>query len=258
LIKKTDFLLNTTDCANLATMSLKLSILIPCYNEKEFVTKTIQRILDVKLNYPIEKEIIVVDDGSTDKTFESIQDFITLSQQPVTVIRNQKNSGKGYSIKNALEKATGDIVIIQDADLEYDPSDYNKMLHPIIDGHADVVFGSRFVGDGPHRVLFFFHTIGNKFLTFLSNLFTGLNLTDMETGYKMFRSEILKQIHIKENRFGFEPEITAKVSRIKNIRIYEVGIAYYGRTYNEGKKIKWPDGFKAIWYILKYNIFSRR
>jgi glycosyltransferase involved in cell wall biosynthesis len=239
-------------------MSLKLSILIPCYNEKDLVTQTIKNIIDVKLIYPIEKEIIIVDDGSTDNTYESIQNTINLSQQPVIVIRNQRNSGKGYSIKKALEKATGDIIIIQDADLEYHPSDYNKLLHPIIEGHADVVFGSRFVGDGPHRVLFFFHTIGNKFLTFLSNLFTGLNLTDMETGYKMFRTEIIRQINIKENRFGFEPEITAKVSRIKNIRIYEVGIAYYGRTYHEGKKINWTDGLKAIWCILKYNIFSRR
>jgi len=239
-------------------MSLKLSILIPCFNEKDLITKTIQNILDVKLNYEIEKEIIVVDDGSTDNTFESLQLFIKLSQQPITIIRNKKNSGKGQSIKTALEKATGDIIIIQDADLEYSPSDYNKMLPPIIDGHADVVFGSRFVGDGPHRVLFFFHTIGNKFLTFLSNLLTGLNLTDMETGYKMFRAEIIRQINIKENRFGFEPEITAKISRIKNIRIYEVGIAYYGRTYLEGKKINWKDGLKAIWCILKYNIFSRR
>jgi glycosyltransferase involved in cell wall biosynthesis len=239
-------------------MSLKLSILIPCFNEKDLVTQTIKNIIEVKLNFPIEKEIIVVDDGSTDNTYESIQNSINLSQYPVTLIRNSKNYGKGYSIKAALQKATGDIVIIQDADLEYDPSDYNNMLPPIIHGHADVVFGSRFVGNGPHRVLFFFHTIGNKFLTFLSNLFTGLNLTDMETGYKMFKTEILKQINIKEKRFGFEPEITAKVSRIKNIRIYEVGIAYYGRTYHEGKKINWTDGLKAIWCILKYNIFSRR
>jgi len=256
--KNPDFLLNTADCINLAFMPLKLSIIVPCYNEKDLVTQTIKNIIDVKLNYPIEKEIIVVDDGSTDNTFESIQNSINLLQHHVIVIRNSKNSGKGFSIRTALQNATGDIVIIQDADLEYDPFDYNKMLLPIIEGHADVVFGSRFIGDGPHRVLFFFHTIGNKFLTFLSNLFTGLNLTDMETGYKMFRTEIIRQINIKEKRFGFEPEITAKVSRIKNIRIYEVGIAYYGRTYHEGKKINWTDGFKAIWCILKYNIFSRR
>jgi hypothetical protein len=148
--------------------------------------------------------------------------------------------------------------MIQDADFEYDPNDYNKLLHPILDGHADVVYGSRFMGSGPHRVLFFFHTIGNKLLTFLSNLFTGLNLTDMETGYKMFKADVLKQVNLKENRFGFEPEVTAKVSRIKNVRFYEVGIAYYGRTYNDGKKIKPTDGFYAIWCILKYNIFSRK
>jgi len=239
-------------------MFLKLSILIPCYNEMDFVTLTIKKIIDVKLDYPIEKEIIVVDDGSTDNTFESIQNFITTSQQSIIIIRHEKNSGKGNSVMTALQKASGDIVIIQDADLEYDPADYNKMLRPIIEGHADVVYGSRFMGEGPHRVLFFFHTIGNKILTFLSNLFTGINLTDMETGYKMFRREVLKQIQIKEKRFGFEPEITAKISRIKNIRIYEVGIAYYGRTYKQGKKIKWIDGFAAIGCILKYNIFSRK
>jgi glycosyltransferase involved in cell wall biosynthesis len=172
------------------------------------------------------------------------------------VIHHATNMGKGASLRSAIEKISGDIVIVQDADMEYDPDDYNKLLYPIITGHADVVYGSRFMGSGPHRVLFFFHTLGNKFLTFLSNLFTGLNLTDMETGYKMFRAEILKQVIIKENRFGFEPEITARISRIKNIRIYEVGIAYYGRTYTDGKKINWTDGFRAIWCILKYNILS--
>jgi glycosyltransferase involved in cell wall biosynthesis len=239
-------------------MFSKLSILVPCYNEAELVGKAIQKVMDTRLNYPIEKEIIVVDDGSTDTTFETLQALIAALSFPIILVRNVKNSGKGFSIKAALEKATGDLVIIQDADLEYDTSDYNKLLQPIMDGYADVVYGSRFTGNGPHRVLFFFHTLGNKFLTFLSNLFTGLNLTDMESGYKMFRTEILKKIRLRENRFGFEPEITAKISRIKNIRIYEVGIAYYGRTYEEGKKINWVDGFRAIWCIFKYNLFFRK
>jgi len=212
--------------------------------------------LNIPLNYNLEKEIIVVNDGSTDNTANDVNRFIEKNPS-VKVIHQPKNMGKGVAIRSGLEKISGDIVIIQDSDMEYDPNDYNKMLQPILDGYADVVYGSRFTGNGPHRVLFFFHTMGNKFLTFLSNLFTGLNLTDMETGYKMIKSDIIKQIRLKEARFGFEPEITAKLSRIKNIRIYEVGIAYYGRTYKEGKKINWPDGFRAIWCILKYNIFSR-
>jgi len=239
-------------------MFSKLSILMPCYNEAEFVSKAIQKVIDTKLNYLMEKEIIVVDDGSTDNTFETLQAFISNVSFPIMLIRNVKNSGKGFSVRAALEKVTGDVIIIQDTDLEYDTADYNKLLQPIMDGYADVVYGSRFSGEGPHRVLFFFHTIGNKFLTFLSNLFTGLNLTDMESGYKMFRAEILKKIRTRENRFGFEPEITAKISHLKNIRIYEVGIAYYGRTYEEGKKINWADGFRAIWCIFKYNLFSRK
>ncbi len=166
--------------------------------------------------------------------------------------------GKGAAIRTALTCVTGDIVLIQDADLEYDPKDYNKLLQPIAEGHADVVYGSRFMGSGPHRVLFFFHTIGNKFLTFLSNFFTGLNLTDMETGFKMFKTHLLKSIRLIENRFGFEAEVTAKISRLKKIRIYEVGICYYGRGYDEGKKIKWHDGFRAIYCIIKYNLFSRK
>ena len=166
--------------------------------------------------------------------------------------------GKGAAIRAALANITGDIVLIQDADLEYDPKDYNKLLQPIVEGHADVVYGSRFMGSGPHRVLFFFHTIGNKFLTFLSNFFTGLNLTDMETGFKMFKTPLLKSIRLKENRFGFEAEVTAKISRLKKIKIYEVGICYYGRRYDEGKKIKWHDGIRAIYCIFKYNLFSRK
>lgn len=235
----------------------KLSIIIPCYNEEKLITTVLQKILQTKLDHNIEKQIIVVNDGSTDNSAKEI-DLFCEKNPSIISIHQQKNSGKGAAIKVALPKADGDIIIIQDADFEYDPNDYNKMIQPIYDGHADVVYGSRFIGAGPHRVLFFFHTIGNKFLTFLSNLFTGLNLTDMETGYKMFKADVLKQLGLKEDRFGFEPEVTAKTSRIKNIRFYEVGIAYYGRTYNDGKKIKWPDGFYAIWCILKYNIFSRK
>lgn len=235
----------------------KLSIIIPCYNEATLIQQVLENILQTKLDYNIEKEIIIVNDGSTDNTATIITQFCEKNNS-ATAVHQPKNMGKGAAIRTGLEEITGDIVIIQDADLEYDPKDYNKLLQPIIDGHADVVFGSRFTGGGPHRVLFFFHTIGNKFLTFLSNLLTGLNLTDMETGYKMFKTDLLKQISIRENRFGFEPEVTAKISRIKNVRIYEVGIAYYGRTYNDGKKIKWTDGFHAIWCILKYNILSRK
>jgi len=235
----------------------KLTIIIPCYNEEKLITTVLEKVLRTRLDNDLEKQIIVVNDGSTDNSANAINQFCERNPS-VIPIHQSKNSGKGAAIRSALQKTDGDIVIIQDADFEYDPNDYNKLLHPIIDGHADVVYGSRFMGSGPHRVLFFFHTIGNKFLTFLSNLFTGLNLTDMETGYKMFKADVLKQIRLKENRFGFEPEVTAKTSRIKNIRFYETGIAYYGRTYNDGKKIKWTDGFYAIWCILKYNIFSRK
>ncbi|HJS56117.1 MAG TPA: glycosyltransferase family 2 protein [Chitinophagaceae bacterium] len=235
----------------------KLSIIIPCFNEENLISTVLEKVLHTKLTYNLEKQIIVVNDGSTDNSANKINLFCEKNSSVVS-IHQTTNAGKGAAIKAALQKTDGDIIMIQDADFEYDPNDYNKLLHPILDGHADVVYGSRFMGSGPHRVLFFFHTIGNKFLTFLSNIFTGLNLTDMETGYKMFKTDVLKEIHLKENRFGFEPEVTAKVSRIKNIRFYEVGIAYYGRTYNDGKKIKWTDGFYAIWCILKYNIFSRK
>ena len=235
----------------------KLSIIIPCYNEEKLISTVLEKVLQTKLDHDLEKQMIIVNDGSTDNSANVINQFC--EKNPcASSIHQQTNSGKGAAIRAALRKATGDIIIIQDADFEYDPNDYNKLLRPIIEGHADVVYGSRFRGSEPHRVLFFFHTIGNKFLTFLSNLFTGLNLTDMETGYKMFKADVLKQIRIKEKRFGFEPEVTAKASRIKNIRIYEVGIAYYGRTYDDGKKIKWTDGLHAIWCILKYNILSRK
>ena len=235
----------------------KLSVIIPCYNEENLIGLILEKVLATSLNHTMEKEIIVVNDGSTDGTAEKLKKLS--SQYPAILFIHQSvNLGKGAAIRTALTKVTGDVVIIQDADLEYDPNEYNLLLKPIAGGFADVVYGSRFTGNGPHRVLFFSHTIGNRFLTFLSNLFTGLNLTDMETGYKMFKTTILKQINIKENRFGFEPEITAKVSRIKNIRFYEVGIAYYGRTYHDGKKIYWTDGLHAIWCILKYNTFFRK
>lgn len=238
-------------------MQTKLSIIIPCYNEGKLISGVLQKILQTKFDTNLEKEIIVVNDGSTDESADVINSFCNKGL-PVMAIHQSKNMGKGSAIRTALQKVTGNIIIIQDADLEYDPNDYTKLIGPIVQGHADVVYGSRFMGNGPHRVLFFFHTIGNKFLTFLSNVFTGLNLTDMETGYKMFKTDVLKQINLKEDRFGFEPEVTAKVSRVKNIRVYEVGIAYYGRTYHDGKKIKWTDGLYAIWCILKYNIFSRK
>ncbi len=235
----------------------KLSVIIPCYNEESFISSVIEKVLKAPRGFTIEKEIIVIDDASTDNS-PAVLETLRNVHNNIIFLRHEKNAGKGACIKTGLSKATGTIVVIQDADLEYDPNDYQKLLQPILDGHADVVYGSRFAGSGPHRVLFYFHTIGNKFLTRLSNLFTQLNLTDMETGYKMFRIEILRQISLREKRFGFEPEVTAKISRIKNIRIYETGIAYYGRTYNDGKKINWKDGFKAMYCIIKYNLFSRK
>lgn len=237
-------------------MFSKLSILIPCYNEADFIITIVKKVLDTALDFPIEKEIIVVDDCSTDNSYELLQSFVS-TNGAVTILRNEKNSGKGYTVSKAIQHSTGDIIVIQDADMEYNPADYNKMLKPIVEGHADVVYGSRFMGEGPHRVLFYFHTIGNKLLTFLSNIFTQINLTDMETGYKMFRADFIKKLQLQEKRFGFEPEVTAKISRIKGVRIYEVGISYYGRTYEQGKKIKWSDGFAAIWCIFKYNIFRK-
>ncbi len=235
----------------------KVSIIIPCYNEEKLIVSVLEKVLQTRLDHNLEKQIIVVNDGSTDHSATYINEFCKKNPSVIPV-HQTSNSGKGAALRSAIPKTDGDIILIQDADFEYDPNDYNKLIQPIFDGHADVVYGSRFMGSGPHRVLFFFHTMGNKFLTFLSNLFTGLNLTDMETGYKMFKAEMLKQIILRENRFGFEPEVTAKISRIKNIRIYEVGIAYYGRTYADGKKIRWTDGLYAIWCILKYNILSRR
>ena len=230
---------------------MKLTIVIPIYNEKDTLEELCQRVAAVDLG-EIEKEIILVDDGSTDGTHDILKKF---EDEGYRVIYQEKNQGKGAALRIGFEQATGDIVIVQDADLEYDPTEYPKILQPIIDGRADVVYGSRFVGDAPHRVLFFWHYLGNRFLTLLSNMCTNLNLTDMETCYKAFRREIIQQVNIRENRFGFEPEITAKVARMK-VRIYEVGISYFGRTYEEGKKIGWKDGVRAFWCIIKYRFVS--
>ena len=207
----------------------------------------------------IEKEVIIVNDCSSDNTEEAIQIYMKNNENlNIQYYKHEFNKGKGAALHTGIKNATGEFTIIQDADLEYDPQQFNILLQPILDGYADVVYGSRFMGGNPHRILFFWHTIGNKFLTMMSNMFTNLNLTDMETCYKLFKSEIIKGILLKENRFGFEPEVTAKIARIKDIRIYEVGISYYGRTYEEGKKIGWKDGFRAIYCILKYGLFKAR
>ena len=229
---------------------MKLSIIIPCYNEEKTISLIIDKILS---NYTGEKEIIVIDDCSNDKTSEILK--TDLKNKIDKLIFNTKNNGKGFSIRKGINVAEGDIILIQDADLEYDPSDYAKLIKPIEKGLADVVYGSRFMGGEEKRVLFFWHTLGNKFLTILSNMFSNLNLTDMEVGYKSFKSNILKDINLIENRFGFEPEVTAKIAK-KKIRIYEVGICYYGRKYEDGKKITWKDGISAIRCIFKYNLFN--
>jgi glycosyltransferase involved in cell wall biosynthesis len=234
---------------------MKLSIIVPAFNEGPTIHRLLDKVKAVELINGIEKEVVVVNDCSTDNTEEAILTYAGNNPQLNILYRKHDiNRGKGAALHTGIKEATGNIIVIQDADLEYDPQEFNILLKPILDGFADVVYGSRFMGGRPHRILFFWHTMGNKFLTFLSNMFTNLNLTDMETCYKMFRAEVIKSLELKENRFGFEPEVTAKMSRYPNVRIYEVGISYYGRTYEEGKKIGWRDGFRAIWCILKYNL----
>lgn len=238
-------------------MPKTLSIIIPVYNEENTVTRILDQVLDVELIGNLKKEIILVNDCSTDNTIGVLNSYITdHPNMDLTLISQDENRGKGAALHRGIARASGEYLIIQDADLEYDPQEYNALLDPVLNDHADVVYGSRFVGGKPHRILFFWHTIGNRVLTLLSNMFNDLNLTDMETCYKLFRTDIIKGLELCECRFGFEPEVTAKISRLDNIRLYEVGIAYYGRTYAEGKKINWKDGFQAIWCIFRYGLFK--
>jgi glycosyltransferase involved in cell wall biosynthesis len=233
----------------------KLSLIIPAYNEAKTIHLILDKVHALKLIGDLDKEVVIVNDCSTDNTADVVKAYIA-TKPYMKFVEHAKNAGKGAAIHTGIKEASGDYIIVQDADLEYDPNEINVLLKPILDGFADVVFGSRFMGGNPHRILFFWHSIGNKFLTMLSNMFTNLNLTDMETCYKLFKAEILKGLHLTEKRFGFEPEVTAKVSRVHLVRIYEVGISYYGRTYAEGKKINWKDGFRAIYCILKYGLFK--
>lgn len=236
----------------------KLSIIIPVYNEEKTITSILDKVIEVPLVNNIEKEIIMINDASSDKSEEIILQYIKEhSDTNIQYYKQSYNQGKGAALHRGIKEATGDYLIIQDADLEYDPYDYNDMLKPILMGQADVVYGSRFMGSKPHRVLFFLHTIGNKLLTTICNFFCNVNITDMETCYKMINTKMAQSLDLKEKRFGFEPEVTIKLSRIPKIRIYEVGIAYYGRTYEDGKKIGWRDGVRAIYCIFKYSLFSK-
>ncbi|QRR02680.1 glycosyltransferase family 2 protein [Dyadobacter sandarakinus] len=236
---------------------MKLSVIVPAYNEEKTIWKVLEKLKSVELIGGFQKEIVVVNDCSTDNTENVASRFIM--ENPlleISYFRHEYNQGKGAALHTGIRRATGDYIIVQDADLEYDPEEFNILLKPVIDGYADVVYGSRFMGGNAHRILFFWHTIGNKFLTFLSNMCTNLNLTDMETCYKLFRADLLKKLTLHEKRFGFEPEVTAKISRVPKIRIYEVGVSYYGRTYEEGKKINWKDGFRALYCIVRYGLFG--